>query len=386
MFFTKTKWKKANSNCDSETIIKILEFEYVNLDLDADEVELFSNSLYSSIRCGDDNLFDYLVNYAPDKVIFKSEYSETTLGQYTHNQLIDYLKQGIQDYNLDNVEYILKKLDKKTVTDPHLWGEHLTILNYALYVSCNQSMPGTRFVLMSDYFEKNDTEWIIKARAKLLLFLINYDPQVNTSMSSDISEGYSYPKLKGNATPLHLEVTSGFYCHNYDMETAVLEELLKRGANSNAQNTEGKTPLHLCSEDCQIKLLLDNGANPNIEDNQGRTPYELHELIHSLSPIKVHNPHQNSESVKEDFKDIDDNVSLAPAFKLWGAFYGYDESGDKDKTPKDSCKEILESKGYDLWDNSSSFRVIKKHDTAILFSSSDINEVLEWAKNAKDVS
>ena len=78
------------------------EFEYINLSLNvsADEVELFMASIKSAIRFRDDNLFDYLVNYAPDKVIFRDKDSKITLGQYIHRNLTDYLKLAIHYYNL----------------------------------------------------------------------------------------------------------------------------------------------------------------------------------------------------------------------------------------------------------------------------------------------
>jgi hypothetical protein len=177
MFFTKTRWKKANlsggyGSFDSETIVKILESGYVN----TDEVELFMDSIQSSIMYRDDNLFDYLINYAPDEIIFNGDSSEITLGQYIQNKLTDYLKLAIHTLNLHVVEYALRKLDKSTVTDLYFWGENLTMLNYALYVQCHQSMPGKRihnWSVSSDKWEELGIEWIIKTRAKLLLYIIN---------------------------------------------------------------------------------------------------------------------------------------------------------------------------------------------------------------------
>lgn len=58
-------------------------------------------------------------------------------------------------------------------------------------------------------------------------------------------------------------------CHE-----AVMCMLLEKGANINAQNSQGSTPLHWVSgagSVPMVKFLLDAGANINIVDNSGRT-------------------------------------------------------------------------------------------------------------------
>jgi hypothetical protein len=51
--------------------------------------------------------------------------------------------------------------------------------------------------------------------------------------------------------------------------------LLENGANVNAQDHKGSTPLHeaaLHGRDSTVGLLLNNGAHVNIQDNDGSTP------------------------------------------------------------------------------------------------------------------
>jgi ankyrin repeat protein len=76
-------------------------------------------------------------------------------------------------------------------------------------------------------------------------------------------------------TPLHAAVEKIY------SRPGPLEELLKAGANVNAQDNEGLTPLHvLATADTSFRkeatrALLEAGANPNARDKHGRTPLLL---------------------------------------------------------------------------------------------------------------
>jgi ankyrin repeat protein len=55
----------------------------------------------------------------------------------------------------------------------------------------------------------------------------------------------------------------------------VVDQLLGMGANINAQDSSGKTPLHhavINNHQSLVEFLLKRGADPNIKDHQGKTP------------------------------------------------------------------------------------------------------------------
>lgn len=68
-------------------------------------------------------------------------------------------------------------------------------------------------------------------------------------------------------------MTWGVYFQNQD----VIRVLLKSGAQVNASDLNGTTPLHWAAWNGNyeiVKMLLANGANPNIADRLGRYPYD----------------------------------------------------------------------------------------------------------------
>lgn len=98
-----------------------------------------------------------------------------------------------------------------------------------------------------------------------------------------------------NSSLLHL--ISGEAPYGEEIERAA-DILIKSGANINATNDQGKTPLYVAIESIQrhsfrqsrlsgseksyVKLLLEIGANPNISDNKGNTP------LHATIPVRFY--------------------------------------------------------------------------------------------------
>jgi ankyrin repeat protein len=82
-------------------------------------------------------------------------------------------------------------------------------------------------------------------------------------------------------TPLHLAVAKVQVWNNFPGANGPVQVILKAGANVNAQDNEGLTPLHETAlSDSMFRkdvtqALLEAGANPNARDKQGRTPVHL---------------------------------------------------------------------------------------------------------------
>ncbi|XP_073048977.1 ADP-ribosylation factor GTPase-activating protein AGD3-like [Primulina eburnea] len=79
----------------------------------------------------------------------------------------------------------------------------------------------------------------------------------------------------------YLEDVDGWYLLHLACETAdigMIELLLQYGANINAVDSRGHTPLHRCivrGKSSLVKLLLTRGANLRAADDQGKTPLQL---------------------------------------------------------------------------------------------------------------
>ncbi|XP_052185098.1 ADP-ribosylation factor GTPase-activating protein AGD3 [Diospyros lotus] len=87
--------------------------------------------------------------------------------------------------------------------------------------------------------------------------------------------------LAGTSEGPGVEDLQGCYLLHVACETAdigMLELLLQYGANINASDSRGQTPLHRCilgGKATFIKLLLARGADPHAVNGEGKTPLEL---------------------------------------------------------------------------------------------------------------
>ena len=86
----------------------------------------------------------------------------------------------------------------------------------------------------------------------------------------------SFRDLNGN-TVLHLAINRGM--------DSIARLIIEDGANIEATNNWGSTPLHTSSLSLSSKcmeLLLEYGANPHIKDNNNRSPMDL--ALNSMVP------------------------------------------------------------------------------------------------------
>jgi ankyrin repeat protein len=68
-------------------------------------------------------------------------------------------------------------------------------------------------------------------------------------------------------------------------EAETIKYILKNGADVNAQDNMGKTPLHMACKKGSVKyirILIENGADVNAKDNNGNTP--LHKICRRIFP------------------------------------------------------------------------------------------------------
>jgi hypothetical protein len=73
-------------------------------------------------------------------------------------------------------------------------------------------------------------------------------------------------------TPLHLCVDSKLAYGVYGLDCA--EALLKAGANPNARDAAGETPLHLGEDSRLAELLMTHGADHTLKNHDGQTPQD----------------------------------------------------------------------------------------------------------------
>ncbi|MED6106048.1 ADP-ribosylation factor GTPase-activating protein agd3 [Stylosanthes scabra] len=151
-------------------------------------------------------------------------------------------------------------------------------------VRANDKKTVYRYIVNSDIdvnaaYEQMCSSSLTLAKVMLLQEQTNHDHSSiagNTldwssasSLNAGSKEGRALDNLDGS-TLLHLA------CETADI--GMLELLLQYGANVNATDSRGQTPLHRCilkGKSTFARLLLSRGADPQAVDDEGRTPIEL---------------------------------------------------------------------------------------------------------------
>ena len=59
-------------------------------------------------------------------------------------------------------------------------------------------------------------------------------------------------------------------------DARISQVLIKFGANPDARDYWGETPLHMSHNMAVLRVLLDSGADPNAEDSNGDIPLHVH--------------------------------------------------------------------------------------------------------------
>ena len=120
---------------------------------------------------------------------------------------------------------------------------------------------------------------------EVVRILIDYDP------------AYVNARSESGSMPLHWALRG----HNLK-DGSVLRLLLENGANVNAQNQDGRTPLHVASFDGVlevVRLLLEHGADVEVKDKYGETAlqdatYSRHDEIIKLLCGETIEPSRNT--------------------------------------------------------------------------------------------
>ena len=112
----------------------------------------------------------------------------------------------------------------------------------------------------------------------------NYFTQLMFTLNNDLRSKNHFSKKCEGATSLHIA------CMNpTERQFSSIDLLLKNGANPNASDITGWTPLHYASKYSSpaiVEALLRSGANPNVKDIDNLTPLHI-VSAESKSPKKV---------------------------------------------------------------------------------------------------
>jgi len=151
-------------------------------------------------------------------------------------------------------------------------------------------------------------------------------------------------KSKPGKAPLLIELS------HYYAESEIIKALIDAGANVNAQNKDGYTPLIYSvqegKESAIMQMLLNAGANLNIQNNYGETALFEAVECHNLNKVKI----------------------------LLNAGANPNISTFKNITPLDSAKEYQPWWTSEVWQNSES-EIVKMLLTAGAKSSTNYNNI-----------
>ncbi len=128
----------------------------------------------------------------------------------------------------------------------------------------------------------------------------------------DVNRGFSW------GTYLHLASRLG--------NAEIVKSLIEKGANVNARNNLGKTPLHYAIESCDVettKVLLENRAKPNVFDNNGKAPIHYVAELGNMELMELlieRGANVNARTYPKDFENyLKNRNSLKEVLRYWGS-------------------------------------------------------------------
>ena len=98
---------------------------------------------------------------------------------------------------------------------------------------------------------------------------LNEQKKTTTKMLIEKMSNVNQPiRSRGGMTALHHELR----LRESNQDLSIIKLLIEKGANVNAKDGGGVTPLHLADTVEVATLFIAKGANVNTKDNEGRTP------------------------------------------------------------------------------------------------------------------
>jgi ankyrin repeat protein len=158
---------------------------------------------------------------------------------------------------------------------PHLMPTSNTI--QARFIEAVAFFPSAKLdQAVRNILHSTDDDYLAKARARYLVGR-GADDDIRRYVAKRLkgADEHRQEELQGMLervgwTRLNVAAEAG--------ERAVVEGLIRKGADVNARAANGQTPLHVAAEYGgfgAIDALLKHKANPNLKDRQGRTPVQI---------------------------------------------------------------------------------------------------------------